>query len=173
MLLWPSLRLWGRLDSLLGEALTAACLGQEQLTGQKMTWSLRGGLATPCPPWPHVATTRREAQPEGRMPAAEAVHPGWRAREEEGCDYLRAAQIHQLEPGLEGGAAPGLRPSMACSVSHAAVFSWLGGANSNDVPPPNQRRGWLCWSTAGRAKTERSHTVSGGDMIQRLRRPRF
>lgn len=48
--------------------------------GQKMTWSLRGGLANPCPPWPHVATTRREAQPEGRMPAAEVVHPGWRAR---------------------------------------------------------------------------------------------
>lgn len=63
-----------------GEALTAACLGQEQLMGQKMTWSLRGGLANPCPPWPHVATTRREAQPEGRMPAAEVVHPGWRAR---------------------------------------------------------------------------------------------
>ena len=96
VLLWPSLRSWGRLDSLLGEALMAGCLGEEQLTGRRVMWSLRGGvlqLAAPCPPQPRVATTRREAQPEARMLAAEVVHPGWTAREEKGCDCLRAAQL--------------------------------------------------------------------------------
>lgn len=42
----------------------------------------------------------------------------------------------QLEPGLEGG------------------------ADSNTVPPPDQRSGGLCGSTVGRAETDRSHTAS-------------
>lgn len=49
-------------------------------------------LAAPCPPRPRVATTRREAQPEGRMLAVEVVHPGWRG--EKGYDYPKAAQTH-------------------------------------------------------------------------------
>ena len=148
-LLWPSRWSLGRLDCLPGE-LMAGCLGEQQLTGRRVTWSLRGGLqqlAAPCPPRPHVATTRREAEPEGRMLAVEVVHPG--CREEKGYNYPKAAQMH----------AAGARPR--------------GWGRLQQRVSPDQRSGGLCGSTVGRAKTDRSHTVSWRGTVQRLRRTRF
>ena len=104
-------------------------------------------LAAPCPPWPHVATTRREAEPEGRMLAVEVVHPGW--REEKGYNYPKAAQMHAAGARPRGWGQLEQRVSPTRGMEGCAGLQWA---------EPRQREATQC---------------PGGDTVQRLRRTRF
>ena len=66
---WPTRLPWERPDSVPGEALTTGYPGGQQLTGRRVTWSLKGVSSSllSVPLAFRVATTRWEAQPEGRI----------------------------------------------------------------------------------------------------------